>query len=121
MSNWNEYLIAEVIGLGVLLAIWRGGQANPLSTGQISRRLGRLENAQVAQDEKINQLDEDLKQVKATMATGDALEALQDTIDKKFEVIRAEAQGDRALAQRTWNAIDRIQNYFVEFGIGRKG
>lgn len=109
MHNWTEYLVAAVIVIGLSFAVFRGGQANPFSTGQISRRLGRVEAENKAMSAKIDELETSVDTLKSQMAT-------------TSDVVRLEMkiQSLTAMVERSWHAIDRMQNYWVEIGIGKR-
>lgn len=102
--SYIDILITLVIVAAVLFAAHRLGQANPVGTGRLSRRLTEVE-AKVS--EQGNKLDR-LEGVVATLADSTA------DISRELSAVRMELAGDRGLAERTWSAIDRIQNYFIE-------
>ena len=116
-----DYLLLAFILIGIGVSIFRSGAANPVSTGKLSRRLSAVESQQQEQAQQIQQLDERIEKgltrlegsvsdVRSEMATRSDLVTLQRTIE-----------GERALAERTWHAIDRLQNYLIESGLGRRG
>lgn len=90
MSYFEAAIIAFIL-LGIAVATWRGGQANPESTGRLSRRMGQFES--------------ELKQVKGKV---DTIETRVTEIDRRGATIqdieRIEAQLADAKAAR-----DRIE------------
>lgn len=114
-----DYLLLALILLGIGVSIFRSGAANPISTGRLSSRLSAVETQQQAQAQQIQALDERIENgltrlegsvddVRQAMATRADLAGLQRTME-----------GERALAERTWHAIDRLQQYLIENGLGR--
>ncbi|MEE8612258.1 MAG: hypothetical protein V3V60_15880 [Sphingomonas aquatilis] len=108
--SYTDIIITLVIVGVVLFASHRMGQANPVGTGKLSRRLSAVELKVAEQGEKIDGLD----RVMGTLATSAA-----DTA-RSVDAMRLEVAGDRGLAERTWSAVSRIQDYFIEDGFKRR-
>ena len=96
MSELYQWAIIAFILLGIGVAVWRGGQANPESTGKLARRLSRVEL--------------DLKE-KATAVDVAALA-------KEVGELKSEMAGDRRVNQLTYDAVRRLEKYFIQKGIG---
>lgn len=109
--TYTDILITVAIVVVVLYAAHRLGQVNPVGTGKLARRLGAVELKVAEQGEKLDNLD----RVMVTLATSTA-----DTA-REMGAMRIEMAGDRGLAERTWAATDRLQNYFIEDAFKRRG
>lgn len=94
-------IIALILG-GIFLA-WRAGQANPEGTGRIAKRIGGL-------DGRIKHVEAQLGQA----ATKTDLAKLEGEID----ALREQMAGDRALAERTFASVQRIETFLIEKGLG---
>lgn len=101
---YSDIIITGVIVAIVLLASLRLGQVNPVGTGNLARRLSAVELKVAEQGEKLAALDDAVK----TMAENAALSA------RELGAMRMEMAGDRGLTERTWAAVDRLQQFFIE-------
>lgn len=104
--SYGDILITAVIVAVVLITAWRLGQTNPVGTGKLARRLSAVELKVAEQGEKLTALDTAVK----TMAESTALTA------RELAAMRIEMAGDRGLGERTWEAVDRMQHFFMEEG-----
>jgi hypothetical protein len=109
--SYIDIVITFVIVSAVLYAAHRLGQANPIGTGRLSRRLSAVELKVAALDEKLDRQEEAL----AVLATSSS-----DTA-RGVEAMRIELASDRGLTERTWAAVDRLQHYFIEDAFKRRG
>lgn len=109
--SYIDVLITLAIVGVVLFAAHRLGQANPIGTGKLARRLSAVELKVAEQGEKIDGLDRSL----IVLATSSA-----DTA-RGVEAIRIELAADRGLTERTWSAVDRLQLFFIEDSFKRRG
>lgn len=108
--SYLEILITLAIVATVLFVAHRSGQANPTGTGRLSRRLSALETIVAGQGDKIESLDNAIVQlVENGVKTTELL-----------QVVRIELASDRVSTERTWNAVDRLQNYFIESSFKRR-
>jgi uncharacterized coiled-coil protein SlyX len=109
--SYSDIIITLIIVGVVLFAAHRMGQANPVGTGRLSKRLSAVEVKVAEQGEKLDSLD----RVMTTLATSAA-----DT-SRGVEALRVEMAADRGLTERTWFAVDRLQSFFIEDSFKRKG
>lgn len=91
-----ELAIIIFIMLGIGVALWRGGNANPESTGRLARKIGGL-------DSRLSHVEREVSELKTECATV-----------KDIETVRAEMKGDRELADRTFKAVKRIEDMLIE-------
>ena len=103
------FITLVVIGV-VLFAAHRLGQANPIGTGKLARRLGAVELKVAELDGRLDNVDQ---------ALGTLAKSAADTA-RGVEAIRIELAADRGLTERTWSAMDRLQNYFIEDAFERR-
>ena len=101
---YSDIIITLIVVGVVLFAAHRMGQANPVGTGRLARRLSAVELKVAEQGEKLDGLDRAL----ATLVNSSA-----DTA-RAVEAVRIELAADRGLTERTWSAVDRLQHYFIE-------
>lgn len=113
MSDRIELMITLLTMGIVLYTVWRHGRSNPESTGDLARRVGQLGkklDAHVelskARDARVEQLAEQISEMSDGMVRASDLAAL-----------RAEISADRVVNQRTWEAVSRIEHFFLRRGI----
>lgn len=104
MSELYQWAIIAFILLGIGVAVWRGGQANPESTGRIARRLNHL-------DGRVQQVELALK----ATATSEDITKVEGSIGK----IEAQMESDRELAKRTHAAVSRIESFLIERALSK--
>jgi hypothetical protein len=109
--SYSDIIITLIIVGVVLFAAHRMGQANPVGTGRLSKRLSAVEVKVAEQGEKLDSLDKAM----LTLADSTAETA------RELGAMRMEMAGDRGLAERTWASVDRLQNYFIENSFKRLG
>ena len=108
MSDWYEYGIIVFIVCTVSWIVWRGGQSNPSSTGELGGRVAALDRDVHALNERLAKVGSDLGRLERDMATTDDI--------RRIEVQMA---GDRKLAERTYKSIDRIEQFLVGKGLNQ--
>jgi hypothetical protein len=108
--SYMDILITLLIVGVVLFAAHRLGQANPIGTGKLARRLSAVELKVAEQGEKLDSLDRGL----VTLVTSSAETA------RGVEAMRIELASDRGLTERTWAAVDRLQHFFIEDAFKRR-
>ena len=108
--SYDEIVITVVIIAIVLFTAWRGGQANPVGTGKIARRLTVLESTVAQQGTKVDALDKGLGEIAQLVKKN----------DENLGAIRIELAGDRGLTERTWAAVDRLQQFFIQDSFDRR-
>ena len=102
--SYVDIIITVAICAVVLFAAHRQGQANPVGTGKLAKRLSAVELKVAEQGEKLDSLDRMMVNLDATAAaTATSVAAM-----------RVELAADRGLTERTWAAVDRLQHFFIE-------
>lgn len=134
MSYFELATIAFILcGIGV--AVWRGGQANPESTGKLARKQAQMEadlksvKGKVdAIETRVTEIDRrgatiaDIERLEASMADAksarDRIESTATDISKSLADVREKASADHVLIQTTAEAVKRIEGYFLQKGTG---
>jgi hypothetical protein len=105
----NDYLQLAIGGLilaVVFYSVWRNGRNNPESTGQLARRIKKMEETCAAIDPRIKAVEESVDRLaRSTATTGD------------ITALRAEIVADREVNERTWGAVSRLQDFFIDKAI----
>lgn len=102
--TYAEITITIFILALVLFAMWRVGQLNPVGTGRLARRMNQLEMRVAEQGVRMDGVEASVEKLaEVTANTGISIGAM-----------RIELAADRGLGERTWSAVDRLQNYFIE-------
>lgn len=128
MSGWFQWLIIAFIVLSILFHVWKGGAANPESTGSLSRKVngvaaqvsalsGRTAQQVSTLSERVGEVETGMKELQRDSATTRDLEKLEKLIDAKFDGVRAEISGHRDLSQQTNDSVRRIERIILEKGM----
>lgn len=102
MSIFEIAIIAFILA-GICFLLFRGGQANPEGTGRLARRIGKVEQA-LAEKATTESVDTATREVAALSA--------------KVGRLEAEMAGDRRVNQLTYEAVRRLEDYFLKKGTG---
>lgn len=105
MSFWLELTIASIIVIGLLAAILKTGQANPQSTGQLSRRIEKVEVEIDGLTRRVGAIEQTLETMEENMATKGDIAHLEKLMAKESEI-----------SKKTWEAVDRLQWFFTKRG-----
>lgn len=115
-----EWAIIAFIVLSIVVHVWRGGAANPESTGALSRRVGELTNKLSQVSTRVGQVEKGLSDLKDEAATTDDIGKLKEVIDEKFNTVAATMEGQRALSETTGRNVQRIYDIMLAKGLGAK-
>lgn len=107
MSDWLEIAIAAIIIIGLATAIFRSGTANPEPTGSVVKRMSALEVEQEKLKNRLQHLEASIDKLVTNMATKSDIAHLKELM-----------QRDERLAQKTWDAVDRMEAFFLKKGTG---
>lgn len=116
MGNWFELAIIAFIGVGIAVAIFRGGAANPESTGSLSRKLNKLQSdvsslRGVKQD--VANLKDRVAEIERRGATVEDIRGLEAQIK---ELATSDA-GQTATLDHVRNQVDRLYDFIVKRGM----
>lgn len=143
-SNVLELLVSGVIIIGIIVMIWRGGAANPVSTGGLERRIGEHTRRLGSVEEQLKgcatsaalgllatemrSLEEraassgEVLALEGKMVAFDArvdgrLAALEMQFSGKVDRIDAQLAALTKAADRDGATLERIEGYFIQRGI----
>lgn len=97
-----EWAIIAFIVLTIGWVVWKGGAANPMGTGRLSREITKLTS-------RVRQTEKELAELKEEAAT-----------TKDIARLEARMEGQRELSERTNRGVERIENYLIEKGLNGK-
>ncbi|MES2755595.1 MAG: hypothetical protein V4659_13145 [Pseudomonadota bacterium] len=107
--TFTEILVTAFVIILVLVAMWRVGQLNPVGTGGLARRINQVEL-------RVGEIDARLSGVE------DSVVSLADSAAKtatEVAAMRLELAADRGVTERTWEAVNRLQLFFMDEGLKR--
>lgn len=102
--TYGEIIVSVLIVALMLFATWRAGQTNPVGTGSLVRRLTTVEH-------RMEEVDARLSNVEGSV---EKLADASDAINTALSAMRLEMAGDRGVSERTWAAVDRMQQFFID-------
>jgi len=110
MTNaWMEWAIIAFIVGTIAWIVWKGGAANPMGTGQLSRKLGKLAGEVSTLAGRLHQTERELAELKLEAAT-----------TKDIERLEARMEGQRQLSERTNRGVERIETLLLEKAVNGK-
>lgn len=118
-----------ILGLAVLSA-WRYGRLNPENTGRLGKEIGKLSSDFKKLEERVGGcattaalglLASEVRSLEAGAASSGEMLALEGKINALAEKIDATVGGLRESSDRTWEAVDRMQRFFIEEGLRSMG
>lgn len=121
-ESWLELAIIGFILCGIAFAIFKGGTANPESTGSLGRRFGKLEGKVGGMDGKIDQMERQIVVLEGSSAKSVDLKRLEtDVTELRDDVVTmqqaiAAMQADTSHSRRQ---IDRLYDFIVERGMSK--
>ncbi len=120
MSSYLELAIIAVILIGIALAVWRGGQANPESTGKLNRRLTAMDGELREVVNRVGTLDRrvgDIERHSAKSADIARLEKHLEALKEQVAGLRASDAGMVARIDHACQQVDRLYDFIVERGM----
>lgn len=115
-ENWFELAIIAFIGLGIAVAIFRGGAANPESTGSLGRKLSKLQ----ADVSKLGGVKQDVAALQSRVAEIERRGATIDDIrglEIKVDELAQQAAGRTATLDHVKEQVDRLYDFIVKRGM----
>lgn len=114
--SWFEGAIVAFITLSILYHVWKGGAANPESTGTVGRKFTGLAAEVAGLGGRLRHVETEVKELKGEAATTKDIAR----IEERINTVRAEAEGHRALSQQTNDSVRRIERIILEKGLSSK-
>lgn len=119
MRDLYQWLIIAFVVLSILYHVWKGGAANPQSTGSLDRKVNILSGQMTGLSGRVGQVETQMKEMKEEAASTKDVEKLEDLIDARMATVRAEIEGHRNLSQATNESVRRIERVLIEKGLGK--
>lgn len=116
MSDWLQWAIVAFIVFVLGRHIWKGGAANPESTGELGGKVNGLSGEVKTLSGRLVHVEEDMKELKLDRATNKDIER----IEERINTVRAEIEGHRALSQATNDSVRRIESIMLKKGYESK-
>lgn len=117
MSDLLQWAIIAFIVLGIAVAIWKGGAANPEGTGQIAKQVGAMKGELAGLSQRMGFVEHEMEELKNESASTEDITQLKALFEEKISTVRAELTGSRELAQRTHLGVERIERFLIERGL----
>lgn len=109
MSNsWFEWAIIAFIVLAIAFVVWKGGAANPMGTGRLSRKVGHLDATVGRLGVRVGHVEDEVEELKGQMAS-----------KADIATLRAEISGVRDMLVRNERGLNRIVDILLEKGLGK--
>ena len=108
-NSWLEWAIIAFIVLTIGWCVWKGGAANPMGTGRISRKVGKLSGEVTTLSMRVRHAEQELAELKESAATTKDIARLEERM-----------AGHLALSERTNKSIERIERFLIEKGLNGK-
>jgi hypothetical protein len=115
-----EWAIIGFIIVSIGYHVWRGGAANPESTGQLGRRLGGLASKVGAIEGRVGHVEEKLAAIERDGATTKDIVNLEQLFDERMKTLAAQMEGHQQLSAATNRNVQRIVDLMLEKGLNGK-
>lgn len=116
--TWGEIAITIFVVALVLFSAWRAGQANPIGTGRLARRISALELKVDGQGHRMDVIDASVSAIGERIGM---LNAGVEAVDNQLTALRVEVAGDRGLTERTWASVSRLEGFFIQDAFQKRG
>lgn len=115
-GNWMELAIITFIVVGIGVTVWKGGAANPETTGSLGRRMGRMEADLRALKVEFTAMD---KRLSDPMHEIHRLEQALGTLESDVTHMREQMAAIVADSAHTRKQVDRLYDFIVERGMSK--
>lgn len=119
-NNWFELAIIVFICIGIGVAIFRGGAANPESTGSLGRQIsslktevGKLTSGQAGMKRDMSGMEGRVAEIERRGATVEDIRGLESRVDTLAET---SAAGNATLGH-VKEQVDRLYDFIVKRGM----
>jgi uncharacterized coiled-coil protein SlyX len=128
-ENWFELAIIAFILVGIVAAVWKGGQSNPVGTGSLGKEIAGLKTKVAAIDGKVGTIEKQVKHIERRAASVGDIERLERTLMEQDRTIaemtvrlgehgevlaRIAESGDQRGKQ-----LDRLYDFIVQRGMSK--
>lgn len=119
MSDLFQWAIIAFVVLSIAVHVWKGGAANPQSTGKVARDVSGLSAKLSELSGRVGQVETEVNELKEEAATTEDVKQLERLVDEKFATMNARMDGHHALSQATNNSVDRIERILIERSLNK--
>lgn len=117
--SWLEIAIMIFIVGSIAWVVWRGGQANPESTGSLGKQFGGLSAKVTRLDLRVGHVESELAELQQTAATTKDIARIEQLINERIATVNAKMEGHHKLSEATNKAVDRIERVLIEKALGK--
>lgn len=126
-ENWLELAIIAFIVLGMMVAIWRGGAQNPVSTGSLNRKVGKIASDLNSIKAEFKGIDSRVTEIERRGATSDDIRGIErklddqglclQQLDTRLDGLSVTVAAKLASAEHTAKQVDRLYDHIVQKGM----
>lgn len=128
-TTWLEPALIILIMTGIVLAIWKGGQANPEGTGTLGKRLGRLEGKVSSVASQVGTIEKQVEDIERRSAKASDIERLERQLAEQSKRMAeaaiqmgklAEVQAaTKEAGDQRGKQLDRLYDFIVQRGMSK--
>jgi hypothetical protein len=112
MSDPVQWAIIAFIVIVLLYLVWRGGAANPESTGSLDRKVNVLSGQVSALSTRVGHVETGMKKLQDDGASTKDITLLRELIDERLK-------SQKELSEATNRNVQRIYDIMLEKGLGK--
>jgi uncharacterized protein YoxC len=120
MSSWMETAIIIFILAGIGVVMWKGGAANPESTGSLGRKITAFNKNFTKMQAQMTKVEEDVERLQKDSASASDIERLEGTVESleaKVADIGESASARNATLEHVKHQVDRLYDVIVTRGM----
>lgn len=120
MSNWMEGALIIFILAGIGFVMWKGGAANPESTGSLGRKITAFNKNFTKLQTQMNKVEQDVERLQNDSASASDIERLEgavESLETKVADIGESASARNATLEHVKQQVDRLYDVIVTRGM----
>jgi hypothetical protein len=115
VSDLFQWAIIAFVVLSIAVHVWKGGAANPQSTGKLGRQVSGLSGQVSDFSGRLSHVEDEIVELKGEAATVKDIQRVEEMI----KTARAEMHGHHELSKATNRNVQRIYDIMLEKGLGK--
>ncbi len=127
--NGETYELAIIAFIVIMMgvAIWRGGAQNPVSTGSLNRKVGRMANDLSSIKSEFEGIDKRVTEIERRGATSDDIRGIERKLeehyrclaqlDSRLDGLNESTAAKHASIDHTMRQVDRLYDHIVSKGM----
>jgi len=122
MSDWLELAIIAFIVIGIGWVVFRGGQANPESTGELGQQLANLSSEQRGMNARLGELEKDVDRLDKDAASKADIKRVEKGLAELTQQVAdlgKNAAAREATLDHVKEQVDRMYRVIVERGMSK--